>query len=311
MSFNILICGLGSIGKRHARILQNHFPHHISALRTYQGQEKNDLNIPELKSWQEVDRSKWDVAVISGPTATHIQTALECASRGMHLFLEKPIDCKLDQLDPLLQIVEAKKLTSYVAYPLRFHPVIQELKKVLTGQSCWHVRMICTSYLPDWRPNQDPLKGYFASKEKGGGVLLELSHEMDLAQHLFGSVQKIEGCLGKKGNVTMDAEDCADLLLTQSHGVTSIHLNFLSRLNQRRIEVDTAQGCFQADFIQNTLKKIGPEGWVREFKVERDDLYLAQWNYFLQNLSNARMENNLFEAAPLFRKIVAFRERNV
>ena len=151
----ILICGLGSIGKRHARILQKMGGHEIFALRTYQGQEKNDLGIKELKSWEEVDRYAFDIALITNPTCLHVTTALECARRRMHLFIEKPIGASLENLDPLLNLVEEKSLTAYVAYPLRFHPVIETLKKRIEGQKILHARATCASFLPEWRSNQN------------------------------------------------------------------------------------------------------------------------------------------------------------
>ena len=94
----VLLIGLGSIGTRHARLIRRHFPHEVFALRSFLGQERNDLGIPELASWKEVDEQGFDVAIIANPTFLHIDTATLCAERGLHLFLEKPVDCRLDGL---------------------------------------------------------------------------------------------------------------------------------------------------------------------------------------------------------------------
>ena len=84
----VLLVGMGSIGKRHARILLDRLGHELFAFRS----SESRLNIPgivEVCSWQEVDGSKPEVAFITNPTMLHIQTALNCAERGMHLFIEK------------------------------------------------------------------------------------------------------------------------------------------------------------------------------------------------------------------------------
>ncbi|MFX7793064.1 Gfo/Idh/MocA family oxidoreductase, partial [Acinetobacter baumannii] len=43
-------------------------------------------------------------------------------------------------------------------------------------------------YLPDWRPTKDYRETVSAKTELGGGVLLELSHELDYAQWILGSL---------------------------------------------------------------------------------------------------------------------------
>ena len=190
MAVRILILGLGSIGRRHATLLRQHFSHEVElvSMRTHMGQELNDLGIPEISGWDEISAQSLDVALIANPTNMHIDTAIRCAERGLHLFIEKPIDCRLDGLDHLLRIVAERRLTAYVAYPMRFHPVVRELKSRLVGRKILHANMVCASFLPGWRPNQDHLKGYSASWARGGGVFLDMSHEIDMAEYLFGPV---------------------------------------------------------------------------------------------------------------------------
>jgi len=308
---NILICGLGSIGKRHARLLREHFPHQLFALRTYLGQEKNDLRIPELLSWEEVDRHSFDAAFITNPTYLHIATALECASRRMHLFVEKPIDCKREGLDDLLRTVKTYGLATYVAYPLRFDPVIREAKKILEGQKILHARALCASYLPEWRSGQDHLKNYSAFRNQGGGVILDLSHEIDYAAFLFGEIRDLRGIFGKVSSVTVDSEDFADMTIFHDSSVTNVHLNYFSRYPRREIFVDTEELTLRADILNHKLE-ITKDGRTRtqHFSVQRDDMYLSQLKYFFDHLDNTAMENDLSSAGKLFEKILTLKERN-
>ena len=305
----ILFFGLGSIGKRHAKLLLENFDHELFAFRTNKGQEKNELDIHELYSWSEIDKRSFDIVFVANPTNLHIDTAIKCAERGMALFIEKPIDSRIDGLDNLLSLVEAKDLTTYVAYPLRFHPVLKELKGLLKGKKIFHSRMVCASYLPDWRPEQDHLKGYSALKDMGGGVLMDLSHELDYATYLFGNIDSIEGKFGKISNVTVDSEDYADLLVEHAGSMTNIHLSYVSHKPQRCIEVNTEDGYIMADLINNIIVYSERDGvWDKGFEIGKDDMYLRQLNYFLSNITNKRMSNNLFEASRLFRQIVEFRD---
>jgi predicted dehydrogenase len=155
MGLRVLLVGLGSIGRRHARLVQRHLRHEIVALRSGTGPEGNDLGIPELHSWREVDEGAFDVALITNPTYLHIDTATHCADLGLPFLLEKPIDCRVAGLEDLLATVRERRLSTYVAYPLRFHPVVRALKARLEECTVLHAGMVCASYLPDWRPGRD------------------------------------------------------------------------------------------------------------------------------------------------------------
>lgn len=311
MSVKILFCGLGSIGRRHANLLQENFDCELFAYRTNKGQENENLiKIKEFNSWDHVDKLEFDVAFITNPTSLHIDFATKCANKGMHLFIEKPVDSTVDGLDNLLSVIETKKLTTYVAYPLRFHPVIKELKKMLKTKKVLHSRIFCTSYLPNWQKGKDHLKSYSASKEMGGGVLLDLSHEIDYASYLFGDIKSIYGRYGKKSNVTIDSEDFTDLIVKHSSLTSNIHLNYFSQNAQRKIEIETEDSYIRGDLIKNSILVVTEnESFDKCFEINMDEIYLAQLKYYFDNISNNRMANNMFEASKTFRKIMEFKNR--
>ena len=265
----ILLIGLGSIGKRHWRILKN----------------LNDWGMFEIKlhhfiDWELADSFGADVAFICNPTFLHIETAIQCAERGMHLFIEKPIDCKLNNLDKLIDIIESKGLTSYVAYPLRHHRQAWTLKTMNMPNLTYFVN---NSYLEHWRPYQT----YSSDWRKGGGALLECSHEIDLAEYLLGPVEKIDGTFAWKANSLTNAETTAYLRIDHAGGKVSWHgFDILSDKKQRFVK----HGATKVDIVPD------------------DQMFLDQTVYFLNNLGNTRIMNNLIDASKLFRKMIEFRE---
>ncbi|MCD4781612.1 MAG: Gfo/Idh/MocA family oxidoreductase [Candidatus Omnitrophica bacterium] len=308
----VCLFGLGSIGRRHAKLLSQFDAIDLVAFRTGKGQQKNGSGVPEIFSWDEVKEFHPDIAVISNPTFLHIDTALLCAEMGMHLFIEKPIDVSVRRLKELTRIVSDKDLLTYVAYVLRFHPAIKYIKDQLQSHQVLNVSVRSSSYLPDWRPGFNYKEMFSVRKDQGGGVILDLSHEFDYIQYLFGSIETMEGKFGQASNITIDAEDYCDAIIrTENCPSINLHLDYFSRYAERYLKIDVAGGAFMVDLIKSTVEW-HHDGRVdrKDFPFERDDIYREQLELFMDHVKQGRpMSNNLEEASVLFEKIIAFKER--
>lgn len=298
----IVVFGLGSIGSRHVEILKNSFDHELLAFRSSPECEKNALGIREVFSWNEVRRFSPDIALISNPTNLHIKTALKCAALGMHLFIEKSLAHNLKGITELKKIAQKNKLTVYVAYCLRFHPVIKKARELIRTKNILHVRVVAASFLPDWRGRE----AYSSFKAQGGGVLLDLSHELDYVGHLFGRIKRLNGEFGRRANVTRDSEDYADIIATTERGIpTSILLDYFSRKNERTFKIDFDKGYLMGDLLANSLEYLYA-GEKRSFKYKsnRNDYLREQWDYYFAHLGQSDIMNDLNEAEELLKKIV-------
>lgn len=309
----ILFFGLGSIGQRHAKTLLKQYDHELFAFRTGKSDLDRSLAIREIHAWNEVDQFQPDIAFITNPTSKHIDTAIRCAKLGCKLFIEKPLGASMERLDELIDEVNDRNLVTYVAYNLRFHPVIRKVKEYLDSYKMLHMRASCTSFLPDWHLGRDHTKNYSAVSTKGGGVILDLSHELDYISYLCGGIEQIKGRFGRVGNVTQDAEDYADFLVSTSKGAVSVHLNFMSRIVERTIKIDFDEFSLSADLNTGCISQYrdGPQESCFEFPAERHITYEGQMKYFFENIDNPSMMNNVSEAVVLFRQIMHFKHQTV
>ncbi|MBS3140077.1 Gfo/Idh/MocA family oxidoreductase [Candidatus Woesearchaeota archaeon] len=308
----IIIFGLGSIGQRHARLLQQHFPqHYLSAFRSNRT-ARNNLGILELHCWDEVISLSPDVAFITNPTAEHVSTAIACLEKGMHLFIEKPLSNNLESLERLSYLTENLRKTVYVAYCLRFHPVILWLKNHLQQYRPLHAAIYNSSHLSQWRKAVNPRSNYSAYREKGGGIILDQSHEFDYIRYLFGPFSLTAIQAGRISNVTHNAEDYVDLLLKVNGLAITVHLNFCSYFTQRRIIIDFADHCIKADLIASVITEYR-DNQKKEycFPIELDEIYLCQLHYFFNNLNNPGFMNGLDEARLLFKDIISLKQEAV
>lgn len=298
----IVLIGLGSIGQRHARLLNERRGLELVALRSRRDAVPTSLKIKEIYSWEELSRLKPQVAFIANPTALHIETAIRCAEMGCALFIEKPLGADLTGLDKLLNLIARKKLATYVAYNLRFHPVIKKIKDMLSEMTVLHLRATCSSYLPSWRPEQDVKKSYSAQARLGGGALLDLSHEVDYASFLLGEILDAKANFSRRSDLTVDAEDYADILLSTATAPANLHINFLSHIPQRTIQVDGKERSFAGDLLKCSLVEFqhGSPTDQHDVVCDRDFTYRAQLDYFFSNLDNPAMMNNAHEAVKVF-----------
>lgn len=310
----IVFFGLGSIGSRHARLIKDNFNYKLFAYRTHLGQTENDLNIIEIDSEKEILKIKPDVAFITNPTFLHIQTALKLANLGINLFIEKPVSNSLTNVNKLLKVIKSKKILTYIGFCLRFHPVISELKKIIRSNKVMYSRIISSSYLPNWRPDQDYRKTFTANKKMGGGVLFEVMHEIDYSFWLFGKIEKITGQYGKISNLRINSEDFGELFLFHNTGIySSIHLDYFSQNLERKIQIYCKDEYYEGDLINNNIKKINSQGieTIKKFSLNRDDIYLSQLKYFFKCIKNKiQPMNNLEEAKNPLEELIKFKNNN-
>lgn len=306
----VVIFGLGSIGCRHIKLLKPYSQFDIYAFRSSRRFKRNKFGLNNIYTWEELDEIQPDIAFITNPTSLHIQTAIQCAKRKMALFIEKPLSHNMKGIDELLRIVRENRLPTYVAYVLRFHPLAKEIKHILKKRKVLHARILTTSYLPLWRRKGRHLNSYSAQSKFGGGVVLDLSHEIDLADYLFSGVKSMSGRFSRRGNVTVDAEDCADFLIRSGMAPVTIHTNFCSHIPQRVIQIDFVNESILADFISGKMihYRRGKVARTRVWSKGMETAFNDQLKYFISNLKNQRAMNTVARAIVLFKKIHEFKE---
>ncbi len=305
----IVIFGLGSIGKRHAKILLSMYPGSVYVYRS--GIKRgNEFNIPEIYSLEEVWALNPDVALISNPTNLHIKTALLCAEKKINLFIEKPLSNNNEGLEDLRKTISQKNITAYVGYCLRFHPGIEWLKKHLEEKTPLHVKVVASSYLPSWRKDTDHLTHYSAYSSKGGGVLFELSHEIDYLEYLFGSFSNIKGKKARVGNVTHDAVDVVDFQCYFGNVLSNVHLNYCSHYTERTITVIFNDHTVIIDLVNHKANIINLHGTDEiKFEFEINEMYQKQLVYYFNNFKKGSMMNNFEEASKIFVDILKMNDQ--
>ncbi len=310
----ILFFGLGSIGTRHLNLIKNYFNYDIYAFRS--SKSRPVQGIVNINDINEALAIKPEIAFITNPTNLHVITAIKCLKAGIkNIFIEKPLSHNLENLDDLLKEINLNNAIVYVGYSMRHNPVIKRLKQLVDERinNIYYVETISSSYLPNWRSGRDYRDVYSAKKELGGGVILELIHEFDYNELLFGKIKSIEGMYGKISSLEIETDDFCDALLRfESNLIGTIHLDYFSFKERRTIRILSHDDEIIADLIDNKITILNNEdSSIEAFNFERNDYFQIQLEYFFNGVEkNSKEIHNVKEAKELLKKILEFKKHN-
>ncbi len=276
MSKTVLIIGYGSIGKKHAKLLKKF--KNISKIYILTKQKCSNFN--RVKSISEVHKIDPDYILICSRTSDHFKhlSYLEKNLKNKIILVEKPIFENFKNFR-----VQNNKV--FIGYNLRYHPVINFIKNYIKNKKIFSINVSCYSYLPNWRKNINYTKSNSAKKKYGGGVLLELSHEIDYVQWIFKKISKINHVKIKKiSNLKTDAEDCVSIIGKTNFGDFIIDLNYFSLYLQRLVIINGNDFTLKGDLIYNSVEIFKKnKKKVIKFKIDKNYTYNLQHKSLLSN----------------------------
>ena len=245
------VFGLGSIGARHAKNFE-------SLGCTVYGYDANK---------DTSDRAQFvgnfsDAYVVASPTPTHY---LYIDRLKKPMLVEKPIVMTRTEWECV-----TLPFVYMVGYNLRFHSCVRKARQWmgdgLIGKPVW-ARFTCAQL--NNRP--DYLRD---------GVVLNWSHEIDLALHLLGKAVVVGAA------VTHTPEDMADILLQHPATLcrTTIHLDYVTQPERRGFVIVGENGSIDADLVSRQVFMKDREGKLIHCHFGRDSFdgnYLHEAQSFL------------------------------
>lgn len=239
MSKTIGIIGLGSMGMRHAKNIRK-LGHHVwghdpdMSKRLELGYDFTASKIEHMESA--------DAFIIASPTSCHQRHMCECATARKPFFVEKPI---ADTPNAGLLYDYLTQMPCMVGYNLRFHSCVKKAKEWITD------------FGPSWIGT--PLWAHFTCAQRSSkpdylrdGVILNWSHEIDLALYLLGPAEvAASSTLVESGNDIL-----SDILLTHSNSGcrTMIHLDYMTEPERRGFTIVGTLGRIAVNLVQRTAR---------------------------------------------------------
>lgn len=296
----VLVIGIGSIARKHINVLRTLYPDiELIALRS----SPASVSIPGIKDIYDfpVPSEDFDFVIISNPTSEHRETIIKSLSLRKPLFIEKPVLSSLYGVEEMLEMIEDSGIITYVACNLRFHPVVLSLREAVTKKRPLEYSSYCGSYLPSWRPESDYRNSYSAQLRLGGGVHLDLIHELDMCRFILGDPENVIKYYAKKSALEINSPDVAHYCLEYNDSSAFITLNYYRKVSRRDIELVWDDEIWYANLLKNEI--VSSTGDVLHSEpYDVMNTYFDQMKYFLNAIKfDGILMNNASEAVETLR----------
>src|SRR3989344_879043 len=280
---NIAIIGYGSIGKRHEGNCLS-LDHNVDVLSRH---EKRRLQ-----------RDNYDLIIICSKTSEHLKDVKRFKNLSDNFLIEKPLAANYHDGMAIKKLLDEKKVR--VGYCLIFNPLIAKVKQIINKKTLGDVyfaQIYAGSYLPDWRKWEDYRKRYSPRKDEGGGVALDLIHEINYAQYFFpDKISEVYAYQSKVSDLEISSYDLSHFAIEQQDRYLTITLNYFQLPAERHIKLFGKRGALFADLINKTIEIFDQKGkntYNRALDFDSNQMYVDEIRSMIKYLTGKENQRDI------------------
>ena len=327
----ILFIGLGGAGQRHLRLFRKNL--NKVKLIAFRSTNKTPLLNPnfsvndkssiedlyQVQIYHNINDAldlEPDLVVISTPSSMHIKYAQLCVSRGINVFVEKPVSNSSKGLQELKWLARDNNVAIQVGFQRRFHPHLSKINNIVKSGvlgKVLNVNFTVASFIPRWHPYENFLDLYACRKDLGGGVLLTEIHEIDLAVWYFGIPKYIACVGGTYSNVGMDVEDTVHLTLDYVSFSVQINLTFWQKHHERFLSICGEDGYLSWNqdgdvLLEEYFNNPDKSGQYCNADSDNDSMFDLQIKSLVADLCSLQYKGNIDESIASMKIVEAAKE---
>jgi predicted dehydrogenase len=204
------------------------------------------------------------------------------------VLLEKPVSPDETSARRLEEAVQKAGLPLLLTYTWRWWPPLRKVRELLESGAVGtlrHVKFVMSAHLADWHPWENYWDFFMASKDLGGGALLDESHWIDLMFWFLGKPAQVTAQIDKISDLKIETDDNVDMIIRYDNGPrVTMHLNLYGRPHEKYIRFIGEKGTvyWTADPNRVAVGREMTETWETiDFDCERNDMFLAADREFL------------------------------
>ncbi len=215
----LAVAGAGLIGRRHIEIINEAPSVALAAIvdPAIEAQAIADrFDVPRFTDIDAMLRdARPDGVVIATPNATHAPVGIACASRGVHILVEKPLAETLAAAEALAASARSHRVHLLVGHHRRHNPIIHQAKAIVESGELGAIVAVSAQWLickPD-----DYFDIHWRTQSGGGPVLINLIHDIDCLRYIVGDIVAVQAMISNRQR-GFEAEDSAALTVRFANG---------------------------------------------------------------------------------------------
>ncbi|MGN6177657.1 MAG: Gfo/Idh/MocA family protein [Mucilaginibacter sp.] len=254
---NILVIGLGSMGKRRIRNLKylNVDSIHGFDLRDDRREEAQSLYGIQTYSTIEkaLEGNKYDAFVISVPPDIHHIYMKLAISLNMPFFVEASVVD--DDMEMITKAAKEKNVLAAPSSTMFFHPAIKKIREIITNGELGDVTNLnyhSGQYLPDWH-TYEKVSDFYVSNKATGGAREIVPFELTWLVAVFGFPKKVTGMYKKTIHIegAEAIDDTYAALFDYGSFILNLVVDVVSRNATRKLLINGSEGQLQWDWNDN------------------------------------------------------------
>src|SRR5271169_734801 len=233
------VVGVGVMGSNHARVLSEMPGVKLVGIadpdRARRDEVAGRLGCAAFKDAEELLQHGVDAVTIAAPTHLHRDIAIDCAARGIHILVEKPIAPTVEESRAIVAAARRAGVTLMVGHVERFNPAVQSIKRAIKDQDILSIAITRV--------------GPFPPRMSNVGVVIDLAvHDIDLIRWFTDS--EIVEIQPQTSSAVAEREDIALLQFRTASGVLAhINTNWLTPFKARNVTIATRDKYLIADLL--------------------------------------------------------------
>lgn len=238
---NIIVIGLGSMGRRRIRLLRN-IDENFNIIGIDIKTERRELveNEFNIKCYTNIESAvkdyKFNMAFVCSSPISHSNIILKCLSYNMNVFTE--LNLNDDKYDEIINIAKSKNLVLFLSSTMIYREEINYInsKVKLCSNKVNYIYHV-GQYLPDWHPWEDYTEFFVADKRSNGCREL-FAIELPWIIKTFGKIKNISVVKDKISNLKVNYNDSYIVILEHENGHKGVlNVDIVSRKPVRNLEV--------------------------------------------------------------------------
>ncbi|MCR5293958.1 MAG: Gfo/Idh/MocA family oxidoreductase [Lachnospiraceae bacterium] len=204
---NIVVIGLGSMGKRRIRLISEMYPEYKIVGVDGREDRRNDaaslFGISCCESISEIEEAI-DCAFICTSPLSHSGIITDCLQRGWNVFTE--LNLVSHSYDQNIKLAKEKNRVLFLSSTFFYREETKYISSKISANKKWNYVYHIGQYLPDWHPWEN-YKEFFIGDKRSNGCREILAIELPWLTRAFGDVESLQVISDKMTDLNIGFDD--------------------------------------------------------------------------------------------------------